>query len=178
LKLTGEPVDEERIRAVREVLPDVWLGVDANQGFTRTFLERIMPALIELQVALIEQPFPVGREAELDGLGSPIPIGADESVQGISDLSTLVGRFDVVNIKLDKCGGLTQGLAMVRAARALGFDTMVGCMPGTSLAIAPAFLLGQLCEVVDLDAPLFLKADRPVTARYADGFVMFPDTLE
>jgi L-alanine-DL-glutamate epimerase-like enolase superfamily enzyme len=137
-----------------------------------------MPALIELRVSLIEQPFPVGREAELDGLGSPIPIGADESVQGVSDLSMLVGRFHVINIKLDKCGGLTEGLTMVRAARTLGFDAMVGCMPGTSLAMAPAFLLGQLCDVVDLDAPLFLKADRPVAARYENGFVMFPETVE
>ncbi|MGH8187757.1 MAG: dipeptide epimerase, partial [Steroidobacteraceae bacterium] len=107
LKLTGEPVDAQRVRKVRAVRPDVWLAVDANQGFTRGSLAELMPVLVEARVGMIEQPFPIGREAELEGLRSPIPIAADESAQDTRDLAGLVGRFDVVNIKLDKSGGLT-----------------------------------------------------------------------
>jgi L-Ala-D/L-Glu epimerase len=177
LKLTGEENDAERVRQVREALPNVWLGIDANQGLTRVSLDRLMPTLIEAQVALIEQPFPIGQEALLDGFQSPIPIAADESAQCLSDIPSLVGRFNVVNIKLDKCGGLTEGVAMARAARALGLDVMVGNMLGTSLAMAPAFLLGQLCNIVDLDGPIFLKSDRGTTVQYADGFITCPETL-
>lgn len=174
LKLTGEPVDAERVFAVREARPDVWLCVDANQGFTRAFLERLMPVLVQARVALIEQPFPVGEEKLLDGLESPIPIAADESVQGLADMPGLVGRFNVVNIKLDKCGGLTEGLMMARTARELGLDAMVGNMLGTSLAMTPAFLVGQLCRVVDLDGPVFLTTDRSVPVEYRDGLVRCP----
>jgi L-alanine-DL-glutamate epimerase-like enolase superfamily enzyme len=177
LKLTGEPVDEDRIRAVREALPDVWLGVDANQGFTRPFLEQLMPALVELKVALIEQPFAVGQEALLDGFRSPIPIAADESIMDAADLPKLIGRFSTVNIKLDKCGGLSEALLMARKARSMGFETMVGNMIGTSLAMAPAFLVGQLCSVVDLDGPLFLKSDRAPCVRYSDGLLSCDDTV-
>jgi len=177
LKLTGEPVDEDRIRAVREALPDVWLGVDANQGFTRPFLEQLMPALVELKVALIEQPFAVGQEALLDGFRSPIPIAADESIMDAADLPKLIGRFSTVNIKLDKCGGLSEALLMARKARSMGFETMVGNMIGTSLAMAPAFLVGQLCNVVDLDGPLFLKSDRAPCVRYSDGLLSCDDTV-
>jgi L-Ala-D/L-Glu epimerase len=177
LKLTGEPIDAARVRAVRESLPDVWLGVDANQGFTRALLEQLMPVLVEMRVALIEQPFRIGQESLLDGLNSPIPIAADESVQGLADIPALAGRFDVVNIKLDKCGGLTEALAMAHAARATGLDVMVGNMCGTSLAMAPAFLVGQLCDVVDLDGPVFLQTDRDVTVAYADGYVRCPEAL-
>jgi L-alanine-DL-glutamate epimerase-like enolase superfamily enzyme len=177
LKLTGQPNDADRVRAVREARPDVWLGVDANQGFTRESLEWLMPTLTHANVALIEQPFPIGQEALLDGFQSPIPLAADESAQGLVDIAGLVGRFDVVNIKLDKCGGLTEGLAMVRAARELGLDTMVGNMLGTSLAMAPAFLLGQLCSVVDLDGPVFQKTDRAIKVQYAGGFITCPEAL-
>jgi L-alanine-DL-glutamate epimerase-like enolase superfamily enzyme len=177
LKLTGEPIDAERVRAVREIRGDVWLGVDANQGFTRTSLERLMPTLLEARVALIEQPFPIGQEALLDGFCSPIPIAADESVQSLPDLTKLVGRFNVANIKLDKCGGLTEGLAMARAAHDLGLQPMVGNMIGTSLAMAPAFLIAQSCAVVDLDGPIFLKADRPIGVRYSGGDIMCPEAL-
>lgn len=177
LKLTGGPIDRERVLAVREAREDVWLGVDANQGFDRDSLDRIMPVLAESRVALIEQPFPIGKETWLDGFQSPIPLAADESAQGSADLPALVGRFSVVNIKLDKCGGLTEALTMVRAARELGLTPMVGSMPGTSLAIAPAFLLGQLCQIVDLDAPIFLQGDRPLAASYDDGVIMCPPTL-
>jgi len=167
LKLTGDG-DAERVLAVRAARQDVWLGVDANQGFTRDSLERLMPVLQECNVQLIEQPFPVGREADLDGLASSIPIAADESVQDLSDLKNLAGRFNVVNIKLDKCGGLTEGLAMLKEIRRLGLRAMVGCMGGTSLSMAPGFVLGQLCEIVDLDGPILFSHDRTPAAVYDD----------
>jgi L-Ala-D/L-Glu epimerase len=177
LKLTGEAQDADRVRAVREARPDVWLGVDANQGFTRVSLEQLLPVLIDARVALIEQPFRIGQDALLDGLKSPIPIAADESVQGLGDIQALVGRFQVVNIKLDKCGGLTEALAMARTARKLGLDSMVGNMLGTSLAMAPAYLVGQLCKVTDLDGPTFLKTDREISVRYSNGLIDFPEAL-
>ena len=177
IKLTGEPSDADRVCAVREARPDVWLGVDANQGFSRHSMERLMPTLTHARVQLIEQPFPIGAEALLDGFQCPIPVAADESVQSLADLQGLAGRFDVVNIKLDKCGGLTEGLALVRAARELGLETMVGNMIGTSLAMAPAFLVGQLCKVVDLDGPVFLKTDRSAPAEYDDGRISCPERL-
>jgi L-alanine-DL-glutamate epimerase-like enolase superfamily enzyme len=177
LKLTGEPVDVERVRAVRAARLDVWLGVDANQGLSLASLERLMPALTQAKVALIEQPFPIGKDSLLDDFESSIPIAADESVQSLSDIPSLVGRFDVVNIKLDKCGGLTEGLAMARAARDLGLIPMVGNMLSTSLGMAPAFLVGQLCDVVDLDGPVFLKNDRAIAVDYVEGMVMCSETL-
>jgi L-Ala-D/L-Glu epimerase len=170
IKLKLTPDDPAAcVRAVRAARPDVWLGVDANQGFTRASLETLIPALREADVGLIEQPLPVGHDADLDGLKCAIPIAADESAQSTADLQSMVGRYDVINIKLDKCGGLTEGLAMAREARRLGFKVMVGCMAGTSLAMAPAFLLGQLCEFVDLDAPNFLAEDRENAALYVHG---------
>lgn len=177
VKLTGESKDAERVRAVREAKPDAWLAVDANQGFTRATFNQLLPVLIESRVALIEQPFPIGQDSWLDGLSSPIPIAADESVQTSADMAGLVGRFQVVNIKLDKCGGLTEGLMMAHMAQKLGLDAMVGNMAGTSLAMAPAYLLGQRCQVVDLDGPLFLKADRGSTVRYHDGCIECPEAL-
>jgi L-alanine-DL-glutamate epimerase-like enolase superfamily enzyme len=177
LKLTGQPSDADCVRAVRTARPDVWLGVDANQGFTKAFLETLLPVLVEARVQLIEQPFKVGQEAQLDGLRSPIPIAADESVQGLADVPGLPGRFDVVNIKLDKCGGLTEALAMARKAKELGLGIMVGNMVGTSLAMAPAFLVGQLCNVVDLDGPVFLSRDRASPVRYEQGMITCPEQL-
>jgi L-alanine-DL-glutamate epimerase-like enolase superfamily enzyme len=177
LKLTGESVDADRVRAVRDARPDVWLGVDANQGFTRASLENLLPVLTQTHVSLIEQPFPIGQEALLDGFQSPIPIAADESVQSLADIPKLTGRFNVINIKLDKCGGLTEGLAMARSARQIGLDAMVGNMLGTSLAMAPAFLLGQLCQIVDLDGPIFQRADRAITVNYKDGMITCPGSL-
>ena len=177
LKLTGQPSDADCVRAVRAARPDVWLGVDANQGFTRAFLEMLLPVLVEARVQLVEQPFKVGEEAQLDGLRSPIPIAADESVQGLADVPDLPGRFDVVNIKLDKCGGLTEALAMARKAKELGLGIMVGNMVGTSLAMAPAFLVGQLCNVVDLDGPVFLRRDRASPVRYEQGMITCPEQL-
>ncbi|MBV8683035.1 MAG: dipeptide epimerase [Caulobacteraceae bacterium] len=176
LKLTGDdPVG--CIQAVRQARPDAWLGVDANQGLSRRDLERMLPALVEARVRLIEQPLPVGEDIQLEGLASPILIAADESVQSRADLPSLVGRYQVANIKLDKSGGLTEGLAMAQEARRLGLRVMVGCMSGTSLAMAPAFVLGQLCDFVDLDGPTFLLSDREPAATYADGQIWCPDEL-
>jgi len=177
LKLTGDPSDADRVRSVREARQDVWMAVDANQGFTREGLEKLIPVLIEARVSLIEQPLRVGQEALLDGFNSPVPLAADESLQTRADLPSLVGRFNMVNIKLDKCGGLTQGLEIARAARNLGLQVMVGNMMGTSLAMAPAFLVGQLCDVVDLDGPAFLEKDRPESVHYEDGRIDCPDNV-
>jgi len=172
LKLTGEAdLDAARIAAVRAARPDVWLGVDANQGYVPATLERLLPALVAHGVSLLEQPCRRGHEAELDGVEHVVPIAADESVQGLDEVDALAGRFDVVNIKLDKCGGLTEGLLMARRARELGMKVMVGNMCGTSLAMAPSFVLGQLCDVVDLDGPLFLARDRAPPVRYGNGMI-------
>ena len=175
LKLTGEAVDAERVRAVRAARPEVWLGIDANEGFDLRKLHILMPTLVDARVELIEQPFPVGQESWLDGLCSPIRIAADESVQGIRDLELVRNRFQVVNIKLDKCGGLTEALSMARLARSLGLDVMVGNMLGTSLAMCPAFLVGQLCDVADLDGPLGLKSERPYVVQYLNGRIECPE---
>ena len=177
MKLTGEPADADRVRAVRAARPEVWLGVDANQGLTRASLEALLPVLVRSRVQLIEQPLKIGQDAQLDGLRASIPFAADESAQGLSDVAPLVGRYEVVNIKLDKCGGLTEGLEMAREARRLGLKVMVGNMVGTSLAMAPSCLVGQLCDVVDLDGPMLLSADRPLSVRYDDGLISCPDEL-
>jgi len=172
VKLTGElALDLDRVRAIRAARGDVWLGVDANQGFGRRDLDALVAGLAEQEVALLEQPLARGAEADLDGYRSAIPIAADESALSLADLPGLVGRFDVVNIKLDKCGGLTEGLAMAARARQLGLGVMVGNMVGTSLAMAPGFVLGQFCDVVDLDGPAFLAEDRAPSVVYRDGLI-------
>jgi L-alanine-DL-glutamate epimerase-like enolase superfamily enzyme len=170
LKLTGDvTLDIARVRAVRAARPEAWIGVDANQGYTLDALSALVDELILAEVSLLEQPLARGRESDLQGFSSPIPIAADESALSLADLPGLVGRFDIVNIKLDKCGGLTEGLEMARKARALGLGVMVGNMVGTSLAMAPGLVVGQLCDVVDLDGPIFLSRDRTPGAIYADG---------
>ncbi len=174
LKLVGDGQDAERVRAVRAVRPDVWLGVDANQAFDRAAVEDLLPVLVAERVSLLEQPCRIGAEEALRGLKSPIPLAADESVQTSADLDAMRGLFEVVNIKLDKCGGLTEGLAMARRARSLGFEVMVGNMIGTSLSCAPAFLVGQLCQVVDLDGPWHLARDIEPGVVYAEGRVDCP----
>jgi L-Ala-D/L-Glu epimerase len=172
LKLTGDlDLDVARVYAVRAARPDAWIGVDANQGYTIDKLDSLVAALVTAKVSLLEQPLKRGREADLQGYKSTIPIAADESALCLLDLEGLVGRFDMVNIKLDKCGGLTEGLAMAREARRLGLRVMVGNMVGTSLAMAPAFVLGQLCDLVDLDGPIFLAQDRRPGMIYANGTV-------
>ena len=171
LKLTGDGLDVERVLAARRARPDVWLSVDANQAFDRQGLMRLLPVLLDSNVSLIEQPLPVGRDAALRELELPIPVAADESAQCAADVPSLVGLYGMVNIKLDKCGGLTEALEMARLARRLGLDLMVGNMCGTSLAMAPAYVLGQLCDVVDLDGPMLLASDRTPSLTYRDGTI-------
>lgn len=175
LKLTGETeLDAARLAAVREARPEAWIGVDANQGYDLPSLEEILPMMLRLDIALLEQPLARGHEAELDGFERPLPFAADESAVTLSDTEALPGRFDVVNIKLDKCGGLTEGLEIARRARALGLGVMVGNMMGTSLAMVPSYLLGQLCDVVDLDGPTFLQRDREPGVAYGNGHITAP----
>lgn len=170
VKLTGElDLDIARVQAIRAARPNVWLGVDGNQGFRADQLDALIGALHAERVALLEQPLARGHEADLDGYRSVIPIAGDESLLTLADVAGAVGRFDVVNIKLDKCGGLTEALLMAAAARARGLGVMVGNMVGTSLAMAPAFVLGQLCDLVDLDGPTFLAHDRQPSVEYRDG---------
>ena len=164
LKLTGEG-DLERVSAVREAAPDTALIVDANEGWNPDQVEPFSAALAKLGVQLIEQPLPADRDEALASLSHPVPICADESAHARHGLEQLIGRYDVINIKLDKTGGLTEALALKDAAMAAGLGIMVGCMVGTSLGMAPAFLVAQGARFVDLDGPLLLAKDR------ADGFV-------
>ena len=178
LKLTGEPaLDVARVQAVRRACPQVWLGVDANQGYSIETLRKVLPAFLSQNVKLVEQPLPRGDEKLLDGFQSPIPLAADESLQTLKDLESVAGRFAVANIKLDKCGGLTEALAMAERARALGLGVMVGNMAGTSWAMAPAFVVGQYCDIVDLDGPLALREDRSPAVEYKDGEILCGDAV-
>ncbi|SEM71656.1 L-alanine-DL-glutamate epimerase [Sphingomonas gellani] len=170
VKLTGDlDLDLARVAAIRAARDDVWLGVDGNQGFAAADLDALVAGLVEQRVSLLEQPLPRGREADLDGYRSAIPIAGDESLLSLDDVAGAVGRFDVVNIKLDKCGGLTEGLLMAAEARRLGLGVMVGTMIATSLGTAPGFVLGQIADLVDLDGPTFLAQDRAPSVTYADG---------
>ncbi|QNA86469.1 dipeptide epimerase [Sphingomonas sp. So64.6b] len=178
VKLTGDlALDIARVEAIRAARPDVWLGVDGNQGFAIGDLDALVTAMVAANVSLIEQPLARGREADLDGYRSPIPIAADESALTLADVPTLAGRFDVFNIKLDKCGGLTEGLMIAAAARAAGLGVMVGNMVCTSLGMAPGFVLGQLCDLNDLDGPIFLKRDRTPGMIYRDGTAWCPEAV-
>ena len=159
LKLTGAD-DLARVRAVRAAAPDVRLIVDANEAWDVAAYRAFAPDLAALGVELIEQPFPAGDDAALTDLDRPVPVCADESFRDRASLAGLRGKYDVVNIKLDKTGGLTEALAASAAARAAGFGVMVGCMVGTSLGMAPAMLVAQGADFVDLDGPLLLAHDR------------------
>ncbi|HTQ33588.1 MAG TPA: N-acetyl-D-Glu racemase DgcA [Stellaceae bacterium] len=176
LKLTGEG-DLERVSAVRENAPSSRLIVDANEGWTVRHFTALAPRLSELGVELIEQPLPADDDAALADLPHPIPVCADESCRTAADLDRLVGKYDAVNVKLDKTGGLTEALVLLKAAQERGFKIMVGCMIGTSLAMAPALLLAQRASIVDLDGPLLLAADRNQKLRY-DGSLIHPPEPE
>jgi L-alanine-DL-glutamate epimerase-like enolase superfamily enzyme len=173
LKLGGAG-DAARIAAVRHAAPDAELIVDANEGWTADNIEVNLAACAEAGVTLIEQPLPAGDDAALAFIDRPLPVCADESARGIGSLAALVGKYDAVNIKLDKTGGLTEALAMSQEAKDLGFDIMVGCMVATSLAMAPAMLVAQRARYVDLDGPLLLRSDRPDGLRYQDSQVYPP----
>jgi L-Ala-D/L-Glu epimerase / N-acetyl-D-glutamate racemase len=172
LKLSGDG-DVERVRAVRRAAPAARLIVDANEGWRERHLTEVMPALAEFGVALIEQPLPAGADNALAGVPHPVPICADESCHTRADLDRLAGKYEAVNIKLDKAGGLTEALALAREAEARGLTVMVGCMIGSSLAMAPAVLVAQRAQFVDLDAPLLLASDRVPGLRY-DGSTVYP----
>ena len=165
--------DVARLEAVRASAPQARLIVDANEGWTIDALTRFLPAALAAGVELIEQPLPAAADGQLAGLASPIPIAADESlVEGV-DLGVLATRYQAVNIKLDKTGGLTRALALTRQVRTLGFDVMVGCMVATSLAMAPALLLADCARFVDLDGPLLLARDRQPGLAYNGDSVEF-----
>ena len=172
IKLGGAG-DPERIRAIRQAVPDVELIVDANEGWSRQNLAENLTACADAGVAMVEQPLPAADDAALAEVLHPIPVCADESVHDRATLSRLKGKYEAVNIKLDKAGGLTEALALADEASRLGFTIMVGCMVSTSLAIAPATLVAQRARVVDLDGPLLLAADRPDGLRY-EGSTLYP----
>jgi L-alanine-DL-glutamate epimerase-like enolase superfamily enzyme len=174
VKLGGDG-DPERIRAVRRAAPKSELIVDANEAWDPDHLDESLAACAEVGVTLIEQPLPAAADGALDGLACPIAICADESVHDRASLAGLVGKYAVVNIKLDKAGGLTEALRLADEAERAGLGLMVGCMVATSLAMAPAVLLAQRARVVDLDGPLLLAADRPDGLTY-DGSLVHPPT--
>jgi L-Ala-D/L-Glu epimerase len=165
--------DAARIAAVRRAAPKAELIVDANEGWSEDDLERNLAACAQAGVTLIEQPLPEGRDAALAQIRRPIPVCADESVHDRASLEAIGGKYDAINVKLDKAGGLTEALALAAEAERRGFDIMVGCMVATSLAMAPAMLVAQRARVVDLDGPLLLAEDRPHGLRY-EGSIVYP----
>jgi len=166
LKLGGDG-DADRIAAVRQAAPQARLIVDANEAWSPANFDANTAACVAARVELIEQPLPTNADAALSGIERPIPICADESIHILNDIDEITDRYDAVNIKLDKAGGLTEALDLVRAAEARGLKIMVGCMVGTSLAMAPALLLAQRADFVDLDGPLLLARDRTPGLRYS-----------
>jgi len=169
----GTPDDMPRLEAVRAGAPAARIVVDANEGWTADLYADLAPHLARLGVAVVEQPLPAGADAMLAEIARPVPVCADEGCHDRTSLSALKGKYDMVNIKLDKTGGLTEALALRDAARLAGFGVMVGCMVGTSLAMAPAVLVAQGADLVDLDGPLLLAEDRPHPLRY-DGSLVHP----
>jgi L-alanine-DL-glutamate epimerase-like enolase superfamily enzyme len=172
LKL-GREGDEERIAAIREAAPRARLIADANEGWNEAVLPRLLGACARAGIELVEQPLPAAGDEALRSIDRPVAICADESAHDIEGLAALVGKYDAINIKLDKTGGLTPALALAQAARANGFEIMIGCMLATSLAMAPAMLLAGFASFVDLDGPLLLKEDR-VPGIGFDGSLMHP----
>lgn len=172
LKL-GREGDAERLKLIRRNAPGSRLIVDANEGWSPDNLEAMLAACAEAGVELVEQPLPASNDEALRQIPRAVTVCADESAHGLDTLDGLVGKYDAINIKLDKTGGLTPAIALARAAQARGLRIMVGCMLATSLAMAPAFLLTPLADVVDLDGPLLLKADREPGIRF-EGSLMHP----
>lgn len=170
IKLDGnEPL--ARLQAIRKARPDADLVVDANQGWRMDLLREIAPACADLNVSMIEQPLPRGEDSCLENVDLPVTLAGDESCQDTSELAAAATRYDMINIKLDKTGGLTEALRLAKAARELGKQLMVGNMVGTSLAMAPSFVVAQLCDFVDIDGPLLLRHDHPNGLKYSAGVV-------
>lgn len=170
LKINGE-ADRDRVAAVRSGAPKADIIVDANESWGAIDIAAEAEALKNLGVALIEQPLPADNDAALADMSAPLPIFADESCHTVQDVARLVGIYQGVNIKLDKAGGLTEGLALLAAAKGAGLQSMVGCMLSTSLGIQPAFVLAQTVEWVDLDGPALLSGDRPGGFEFSNGFI-------
>jgi L-Ala-D/L-Glu epimerase len=176
LKL-GREGDTQRLKLIRRNAPSSRLIVDANEGWTPDTLAEMLAACADVGVELVEQPLPAGNDEALRTVARAVTVCADESAHGLDSLDQLVGKYDAINIKLDKTGGLTPAIALARAARERDLGIMVGCMLATSLAMAPAFLLTPLAEVIDLDGPLLLRQDRAPAIRY-DGSLMQPPPRE
>jgi L-alanine-DL-glutamate epimerase-like enolase superfamily enzyme len=174
LKLGGDDPDLARIEAVREAAPATRLLIDANESWTPDHYCNVVPSLRQCGIELIEQPFPTDADAVLETLDRPIPVCADESCHTTADLPRLRNRYEVVNVKLDKTGGLTEALVLSERAREAGFKLLIGCMVCTSLGIAPARLLASTADYVDLDGPLLLAGDRHHAVPYANGRIGIP----
>ena len=174
LKLGGNDVDLARVQAVCEAAPNARLLIDANESWSPERYRKIVPALKELGVELIEQPFPADHDEILQSLDHPLPVCADESCHTTIDLPRLKNRYDVVNVKLDKTGGLTEALRLCEHAREAGFKLLIGCMVGTSLSMAPARLLASFADYIDLDGPLLLARDREHGLVYRNGRIALP----
>ena len=170
IKLSGH-MPYEKLAAIRAARPDAVLVVDANQGWSFELLKEVLPKCVDLNLDMIEQPLARGGDEMLEGFESPITLAADESCLHTGELETAARRYSMVNIKLDKTGGLTEGLRLARAAREKGCKLMVGNMMGTSLSMAPSFVVAQLCDFVDIDGPLLLKYDQPHRLVYDKGVV-------
>ncbi len=177
IKLGGGEHDIERIQAVRRGAPQTTIIVDANEGWSRSEYEELAPVLLDLGVAMVEQPLPSSDDAALASMERPLPVCADESCHDSGSLAAVAGKYDVVNIKLDKTGGLTEALALRSKAIQQGFEIMVGCMVGSSLAMAPAILVAQGARYVDLDGPLLLAQDRSPALQF-NGSIISPAQAE
>jgi len=174
LKLQGDDLDLARVKGVRESAPAARLLLDANESWSPEHYRKIVPELHELGVELIEQPFPANADEVLENLDHPIPVCADESCHTTADLRRLTNRYDMINVKLDKTGGLTEALRLCDRARDSGFKLLIGCMVCTSLGIAPARLLASNADLVDLDGPLLLGRDREHGLAYTNGRLALP----
>jgi L-Ala-D/L-Glu epimerase len=174
LKLGGDDADVSRVEAVREVAPAARVMIDANESWSPEHYWKIVSALKELGVELIEQPFSAGADEVLETLDRPVPVCADESCHTSADLPRLKNRYEVINVKLDKTGGLTEALRLCERARERGFKLLIGCMIGTSLSMAPARLLASAADYVDLDGPLLLARDRDHGLLYQNGRIALP----
>jgi L-alanine-DL-glutamate epimerase-like enolase superfamily enzyme len=174
LKLGGDGADVDRVAAVRAARPDVRIIADANQSWNERQLSDLVPRLASLGVELIEQPLPAGSDCALAEYESLVPLCADESCQTRSSLPSVIGKYQFINIKLDKAGGLTEALELARQAQTHDLKLMVGCMAGSSLSMAPAFVVGQLCSIIDLDGPLLAAADVPNPIQYEGSRMYVP----